>query len=207
MRVGVFCSFYPFSSRAGSASTGMVTLLAQSPRVSRVIVFAPRGSVLPPGLPADRVGVRNAWAPDRPFSLARCLFTMLREQRDLELVVFSMYPTSFGRMAISNAAGMLLPSLLAKLSSIPIVVYMHNFLETQQVDKLGYRPGAVTRRVVRTLERWIIDSTITVVPLPSMKTIVEREVGGKLTVIPLPYVESVYSADLALRGAQATRLS
>ena len=197
MKVGVFGNFFPLSFRAGSATTGMVTLLARTPRISQITVFAPGGSTLPPSLSPAMVRVLNAWSPDRPFSLALCLLTMLRARRDLDLFLFSIYPTAFGRSPGANAAGLFLPSFLAKVSRVPVVVFMHNFLETQEVGKLGYRPGVFSRWVVRTLERWIVGSTTTIVPLRSMKETVEREVGSGVVVLPIPYVESIYSATIS----------
>src|SRR5271170_203203 len=131
MKVALFGYFFPRSFRAGSATTGIAILLARGQEVSIVTVFAPRGSSLPPGIDPTKIRIVEAWTPDRPLTLLGCLVRMLRTRDKIDRFVFSIYPTAFGRGRAANAVGLLVPSVLARLSSKPVVVFMHSFLETQ----------------------------------------------------------------------------
>src|SRR5690348_9249284 len=131
LRIGFFGVFHPRSERAGSFSTSLVYGLAQSRRVAGIEVFAPRPAALPPGWEPARVRVRPEWAFDDPVSLLRTFGRMWSTRHRTDVFVFSIYVTAFGRGALANAVGLVLPGLLRRCSGVPVVVYMHNFLETQ----------------------------------------------------------------------------
>lgn len=207
MRVGIFGNFYPVSARAGSATTGIAFLLSQSRHVRSIIVYGSLEATVPPGFPPNRIQVARSWKVGSATRLGISLLTLLRSARNLDLVLFSIYPTAFGRNPVANGAGLLIPSLLARLSGRRVVVYMHNFLETQDVTALGYRPGWFTRRAVRTLERWLLSTTEVIVSLPSMEDAVHRRLGLTAQVRALPYVEAVYSATISPGGGVAARTS
>ncbi|MCI4351258.1 MAG: hypothetical protein L3K15_07080 [Thermoplasmata archaeon] len=192
-RVVFFGTFYPTPHRAGNSSTGIVTVLSRSSKIGSVTVFAPRGSRLPPAANAARVDLRATWAHDDLGSLVTTLVRMLRRRDDCDLYLFNIYVTSFGRRPLANAFGLMMPVVLARVTRRPVRVYMHNFLETQDVEQLGYTPGRLVRRLVRALESRLVRAASVVVPLASQRAIVEKEVGGRLESFLLPYIEAVPS--------------
>jgi glycosyltransferase involved in cell wall biosynthesis len=194
LRIGFFGSFYPSSERAGSFSTSLVWELARSPKVSRVEVFGPPRSALPPGGDARRVAVRAAWTPDDPTSIARAGWAMVRARSETDVYLFSIYVTAFGRRPAANALGLLLPTFVRIATGRPVFVYMHNLLETQDPGTLGYTVSRSARVGVRLLERLLTLTTRLIVPLRSMRTVVERDVGGDCEVRVLPFLEPLFAA-------------
>ncbi|MCI4330740.1 MAG: glycosyltransferase [Thermoplasmata archaeon] len=194
LRIGFFGVFYPHSERAGSFSTSLVWELARSPRVALVRVFGPSDAVMPPGGDPARLKVEGTWEADRPSSLLRSLGRMWSARAGVDVFVFSIYVSAFGRRAIANAIGMLVPTVLRVTARKPVLVYMHNFFETQDTATLGFQVGGVARLGVRTLERIMTASTRVVVPLESMRVVVAREIGGACEVLVLPYLEAIFAA-------------
>jgi glycosyltransferase involved in cell wall biosynthesis len=192
-RIIFFGTFYPTPHRAGNSSTGIVTVLSRSTLVERITAFVPRGSAVPPAADPSRLDLRPTWSHDDLRSLFRTLLRMLRSAKHADLYLFNIYVTSFGRKPVVNAFGLLMPVLLAQGTRKPVRVYMHNFLETQDVEQLGYRPAPWVRRVVRWLERRLVGHTSVVVSLGSQAAVVEREVGGHVQSFILPYIETMPS--------------
>jgi hypothetical protein len=192
-RVVFFGTFYPTPHRAGNSSTGIVTVLSRSPSTASVMVFAPRGSRVPPAAERSRVELRATWSHDDLPSLLATWIRMFQSRGGCDVFLFNIYVTSFGRRPFANAFGLMMPVLLARLSRRPVRVYMHNFLETQDVEQLGYRPSRIVRKLVRALEAVLVRSTSVVVPLASQRAIVEAQVGGKVEAFLLPYIEAVPS--------------
>src|SRR5579871_1089966 len=153
LRLGFFGAFHPMTDRAGAASTGMVLLMARSPQVRRLVVFGPDNAAPPgsPELPATEVV--PVWSPDSPRSLLRALRAMTARAPELDGYLFSIYPTFFGRTPAANGLGMLLPVLVRRLTGRPVVVFMHNFVESQDIRTLGYDVSPASLRAARWLER------------------------------------------------------
>ena len=192
-RIGFFGAFYPMTARAGGASTGMALLLAESPRLEGVVVFGPGGSTLPPGADPAHLEVIPAWEPDDLRRLLHALKEMTRRGTKVDGYLFSIYVTAFGKRSLVNAAGLVLPVVVGGLTKKPVVVFMHNFVETQDVEALGYRPSPIALRLARFLERLLVDRTVTVVGLESQKRIVESTVGGTVRFVPMRFTEAVHS--------------
>ncbi|MCI4319020.1 MAG: glycosyltransferase [Thermoplasmata archaeon] len=180
-----------------------MTVLSRSPKVDQITAFVPRGSAVPPAAVAARLTLRPTWAHDDLGSLVRTLLRMLRAGPRTDLYLFNIYVTSFGRNPIVNAFGLMMPVALARWTRKPVRVYMHNFLETQDVEQLGYRPSPWVRRVVRWLERRLIGHASVVVALASQGAVVEREVGGHVEPFILPYIETMPSIYARLSSGAA----
>src|SRR5208282_1361852 len=74
-------------------------------------------------------------------------------------------------------------------------VYMHNLMETQEVELLGYHPGLFARTGVRMLERSLLKRTTVIMPLASQVAAVNDHLG--LPVVPFffPYMEGYLAAE------------
>lgn len=192
MRIGLFGSYFPEFRRSGSATTTLSFLLAALDGVDRVIVFAQAGASLPRLAASKRPEIVSAWRADDPVSLVAAAVRMLWASRSLDVWVFNMYLTSFGARRASNAVGLLLPTVLALLARRPVVVYMHNFLETQDVRSLGYAPGAAAHAFLRFAEGALLALTVVVVPLQEMAAQLQRHYSARATPLFLPYMDAAY---------------
>jgi len=208
LKVGIFGTFYPEYNFAGNSTPPLAIGLAQLDSVDRVTVFCQEGATLPPYVPradAAKVELRPCWRHGDAISLVRAARRALRSASELDVVLFNTYVTAYGRSNVANAVGLLLPSSFARLSGCPTVVYMHNFVETQEIEKLGYSPSAVTRMGVRSLERLILESTTVLVPLPCQADLVESRLGTRPRDHMFPFLESYLVAKSTGDGAGGDR--
>jgi glycosyltransferase involved in cell wall biosynthesis len=192
-RIAVFGSFYPEFARAGSSTTGLVTLLTRSEKVKSVLVFGPTHSRLPPALDSSKLRVVRNWDFDRPVSLVRALIDMLGARNSVDIFCFNIYPTSFGRSNVANGVGLAIPPILALLTRKPVITYLHNIVETQDIKTLGYTPSTLSLVAARLLEWAILRYTTAVVPLESQSERILELFNLNVPNVLIPYVEAVYS--------------
>ncbi|HKN06162.1 MAG TPA: hypothetical protein VJ021_00965 [Thermoplasmata archaeon] len=173
----------------GTASTGIIRALILNGKVESLVMFSQVGSYLPRALDSPKVQLRSCWVRDRPLSLLLTLRIMLKRSRGLDGFLFNVYLTAFGRTSLANGVGLLMPPLLALLTRKPVIVYMHNLLETQDVAQLGYQPTFLQRLGARFLERLLLRWTTVVVPLKSQREKVVEAFGIVVQRAPLPFIE------------------
>ncbi|HTT25719.1 MAG TPA: glycosyltransferase [Thermoplasmata archaeon] len=191
LRIGLFGAFHPMSDRAGGSSTGMAVLFEGSARVAHVTVFGTAGSTAPEHLALPHLTVLPIWSPDRPRTLLKALRAMTRRAGELDGYVFNIYPTSFGRFPPANGLGMLLPVFVAKLTRRPVVVFMHNFVESQDLTRLGYEVSPLAVRAAMWLEARVARSTIVVTGLPSVAEAARTALRAPVRLVPFRFVDSV----------------
>lgn len=190
-RVGVFCNFYPSVDRLSSTSVGLVHLLSKSSAISQIQVIAPLGSALPSGIDRSKVTLCPIWQFDDPISLVRAFWQIIRIRKQLDILLFNVYLTSFGKSDLANGLGLLLPFFASFLRVRRPVVYMHNFIETQDIEALGYHRSGLGVAIAKGLERLIVHRCELVVPLASQERILERKFGRPMRWGIVPYVEAV----------------
>ncbi len=134
------------------------------------------------------------WSHDDPLTLIKALLVMLRATRRIDVFVFNLAITSMGNSRLANGIGILLPSILRRLSGKPVLVYMHNFLETQDARRLGYNPGLLSRASARFLEEALLRFTRVIVPLQSQRNAIEDAFGIRVESLVFPYIEVVLAA-------------
>lgn len=200
LRLGFFGSFYPFVDRLGSASTSMVALLDRLPEVSKITVFAPYSAKMMNGNTSTKIELVESWKYDDPLSLLRTLKLMKARKSDLDLIIFNIYVTSFGKSRIVNALGLLMPSLASKFCMIPTTVYMHNLVETQDIENLGYHSSTLSKNAAILLERLIFKWCRVVMPLRSQTKIAESVHRRQVHQLQIPYLEAVASNLLSTQG-------
>ena len=193
LRVGFFGSFYPHVDRLSTASTGLVTLLSMSEKIEKISVFSPLLSSTPNGLSTSKIRIIPSWSYDDPLSLIKTVIKMIKMKSDIDVYIFNIFLTSFGRSRIANVTGLLLPVLLSKLTHKRVCTYMHNFIETQDIEKLGYEKKWLATRVASLLERRIANNTLLFVPLESQRLTLEALFHSKVNSVLIPYVEGVCS--------------
>ena len=190
MKIGVFGTLPPLTERLSSVSSGMLILLSKSPDIDGITFYGQDGSFIPGAAEAGKVQLKRSWSIGSPMSIIRTLVQMLRD-RESEAYFFNASLTMFGPDKLSNVIGLLVPSLLAKLTQKKVVVYMHDFIETEEPAKLGYNVNVVSKVTASLLEKLLIDSTLVIVPRPSQKYILEKKYRKPVTSLVVPFVEGL----------------
>lgn len=187
--VAVFGTFFPDGGRAGNSTTGIVAALSDGGQGPPIIVFAQSGSGPPNNTLGPNVQVVPTWRANDVISILRSFLIMRARSPRVSTFVFNTYVTAYGKSLVANAAGLLLGPLISITTRKPVIVYMHNFAETQDVVGLGYQPSWFSRVGVHLLELAILRLTTTVVPLESQATTIKQLFGIEPKCIPLPYAE------------------
>lgn len=141
----------------------------------------------------ERISLEESWDYDEPISILRAGLRMLKDRRCFDVFLFNMYVTSFGKSRLANLFGLCLPSLLALCQQREVAVYMHNFLETQDVERLGYHPSRLARGLVHLLERALIVCTTVIVPLESQRETIRKQFHRNVHSVMLPFMDGVSS--------------
>jgi glycosyltransferase involved in cell wall biosynthesis len=197
MRLAIVGSFYPETTRLGTVTTGLVDLLSSNPNVSHISIFAQEGASLHPAIDARRVSVFESWRVDDPPSFFH-LAKLLREHfDDIDRILFNVYLTVFGKSSFSNSLGLCLPMVTRLMGRKPVSVYMHNFIETQNLLALGYGNRLVGRVGAMVLERLLAVTTDLVAPLPSQASTLARAIGRPVRSVFVPFVEALPDGRLA----------
>lgn len=191
LKLGFVGTFHPRAERLGTASTGMVALLSQLDWVSNVTVFGQIGATMPEGSNLEKVSFENIWDFDNPISLIRLLLILIRRSSNLDRIIFNTYLTAFGRSDAVNGLGLLLPCILRTVSRKSVIVYMHNFLETEHPEELGYEGRYWGKVFAGLLERLLSRTCDVVAPLESQITTLKKLKGMKLRQVFVPYVEAL----------------
>jgi glycosyltransferase involved in cell wall biosynthesis len=202
LKLGVFGTFYPEYNFVGNVTTPMVLGLAGLGCIDRIIVICQEGAKIPAEFSHDKIRLIPCWRHDDPLSLLAAARTVLKSSSDFDVLVFNTYVTGYGRGRLTNAIGLLLPSIIRRLSRVPTIVYMHNFVETQEVERLGYFPSRATRWVVRSLEKILLASSSVVVPLESQRTAIEMKLGVRPEVFFFPFLEGWLASKSLLASGQ-----
>ena len=191
--VGFFGSFYPLVDKLATTSTGLVTLFSMSEKIEKIMVFSPLSSIAPIGVDITKVSVIPSWRYDSVISLLKTLSKMIKMKEDVDVYFFNIFLTSFGSSRRANVTGLLLPTLLAKLTGKRVCTYMHNFIETQDIEKLGYERKWLSTKIASMLERLIASNSSLIVPLESQRLTLESLFRTKVHSVIIPYVEGLCS--------------
>jgi glycosyltransferase involved in cell wall biosynthesis len=192
MRIAIFGTFYPLTQKTGNSTTGLTILLSRSKKIDSLKVVSQVGASLPRTIERPGVSLLPVWRHDDPPSLIKAFLQMVAFRRNVDAYLFNIHITSFGRSKLSNALGLTIVSLLARLARKPVLVYMHNFLSTQDPEGLGYQPNPLVVRAVKCMERVLIQSCRVVVPLASQRRRLVEEHGLDVQAHFLPYLEAIH---------------
>lgn len=192
MKICLFGSYYPHFERSATITSAMSYLMTLVNNNVSVCVFGNKDSLLPPCIDPIRVNLKKSWAEDDLISLFKTFINILLE-RDCDLYVFNIYLTSFGKHRLTNFLGLLMPIWVSFLPKRRVLTYMHNFLETQDIGKLGYKAGLLTKLLVRFVERLLATFTELVTTLPSMASEMETILKTKVSSTLILYADATIS--------------
>lgn len=191
LKIVLFGSFYPRPDRLGPTTTGLAFLLTQIDSVSRVTVIAPVGSSVPLESWRNQVDVHAIWEYDDLLSLIRAFGSAVRQSRHSDLVIFNIILTNFGKSRLANAIGLTLPFLLKFATKRRVVVYLHNTVESENLELLGYSVSWASRALAKILERALSNFTEVVVPLDRQARKLQQTWGHKPRHVFVPYLEGI----------------
>jgi|GEM_PF-3988605 len=192
MRLGLFENFYPAKDRLGTHSTSLALLLQRADPDLVLDLSVPRGALWPTPFPSSRVVFDPSWTHGDSPSLVRAARSLARRVGRDGPVMFNWFPTCFGETRAANATGMLLPAVVRASTRRAPFVYAHNFIETQDVGRLGYRPSRVERFAVGAFERALARTSNVIVPLESQRRSVAALFGGSVVARPIPFAEALF---------------
>lgn len=190
-------TFYPEYNYTGNVTTGMALGLSSLPQVSSVRIYAQKGAMLPTtGVFKEtwKIKLVSSWKHDQLSSLLRTVRLLIKDANVVDAYLFNSYVTAYGRRNGPNAVGLLAPSLVSTLTGKPVFVYMHNFVETQDVAKLGYRPSLPLLVGARFLESLLLKTTTVSVPLTSQAETIKSRFGISPSTFFFPFLESYLAA-------------
>lgn len=173
-QVSLFGNYYPHFERAANVTTCFSYFLSLEPDVGETVVFGNQDSEIPEFL-KGKIDLKRIWKADSPVTLVKVYFA-LRKRRS-KLIIFNIFLTSFGTSRLSNLLGLFIPIFLSLNRKTRVLTYMHNFLESQNLTELGYRPNLATRRIVKQIERILIKRTTAVATLPSISRKISEVFG------------------------------
>jgi glycosyltransferase involved in cell wall biosynthesis len=203
MRLGIFENFYPAMDRLGTHSTSLALLFLRADPGLELELVVPERSRWPVGFAQERVKFRPLWRHDGPTTMVRAAAAMARSLGREGHGLFNWFPTCYGQTRSASATGMLLPRLFRWRAHRRAAVYAHNFIETQDVGRLGYRAGFLERRAIRALEGSLARSSQVIVPLESQRRSVEQLFGQAVLARPVPFVEALYGHWCSQNGTSA----
>lgn len=196
MNIVIFGTFYPYKERLSTTTSGLVALLSHDSRVRNITVTCQRGAKIPDKLNLKNVIIRDIWEVDKPLSIVKAAFSTTREKADV--IVFSVYLTMFGRKKITNLVGLACPIVLSKFFRRKVVVWLHNFIETQDVTRLGYSASKFNVFVATRLEHALMKNTTLLCTMQSQREILTEKYKLSVGSLFIPYLEGVIEA-LSLR--------
>lgn len=149
LRLGVVSAFPPSRGSLTEYGYHLVTQLAAQPDVSEVVLYADRTDA---GSPEAVPGV--VAAPCWEMNGLGTVVSVLREVRRTrpDAVVFNLQFATFGDTRVAGGLGLLTPWLV-RLSGTPVVVLLHNLVDTVDFQDAGFAGSPLTARLMRTAGR------------------------------------------------------
>lgn len=191
MKLAIFGTFFPLTGRLGSTTTGMAFLCCKNEKIERIRLYVQKGAKLPASFSSNKCTLIESWYIDKPLYIANSIVSLSMD-KEVDAYFFNLSLTMFGIKRVSNFIGLLMPPLIAKVTKKKVLVYMHDFIETEEVEKLGYNPSLFARMIASFLEKLIVKNTILIVPRLSQKSILESKYGISIHSMIIPYVEGIY---------------
>lgn len=188
-RVILFGSFFPNIHYESRTTNSLAYLLDQNIQLSNIVILGNRNSQLTNSF-SKKVSLKNVWEPDDIVSLIKILLYVTLSGCDN--FVFNISLTSFGTKKLTNFLGLLLPPLTSLIKRRRAIVYMHSFLESQNIEQLGYKAGRLERSIVRFLEKLNAMTSTLITFLPSISVEMTRILKKKVHYQFIPFRTAIF---------------
>lgn len=153
MRIAVISPYPPSQGTLNEYAYHFVRALRQKPDVDEVIVLSdelPAGESYPPQENGNRrqapLRIIPCWRFNARRNIARIAHTINSVKPDI--VLFNIQFASFGGRKRAATMGLMAP-LALKALGYPVVVLLHNIMETVDLKNAGYADSAVMERLIR----------------------------------------------------------
>ena len=194
IKIGYFGDFYPKFKNA-LFTTGTVYLLGKHEDVDSVYLYATKGCKIPNNF-GDKVHLFQSWDESSAVSLVKTLLLMNSHKRNIDAFFFNLSLTSQSKKSYINALALLLPVLLSMINSKKIVVYLHDIVETQNLETLGYKQSRLKIFIAKLLERLIASRVTMILPMEYQVSALSNVRKKDLRQIFFPYAEAIWAFDL-----------
>lgn len=133
----------------------------------------------------SKVRVERTWFPDKPLSLPRIPFAIVRSRP--KAVLFNTHFAVFGKGRLINFLGFFTifeTRLLGKLMGFKTVVVLHNFPDAIDLGRFNVRANLVNRLGFLIAERLVLASDATVVTIDFYRQMIGKRFGKRTFYIP-----------------------
>ncbi|MCU0491222.1 MAG: glycosyltransferase [Chloroflexaceae bacterium] len=185
MRIALVTTFPPGGGSLNEYAFHVVRSLRQKPEVSEVLLLVdelPAGQSYPPddetpGLAPLRY--RPCWRFETLGNALR-IRRMVRQLQP-DALLFNIQFASFGRGKLAGALGLAAP-LLAKTLGLPVVVLLHNLMDTVDLKSAGFTGNPLVERVIRAAgtlaTRLLLRADLVAVTMPKYVELLEGRYGA-----------------------------
>lgn len=194
IKIGYFGDFYPKFKNA-LFSTGTVYLLSKHTEVESIYLYATKGCKIPPNF-GENIHLFESWNENSIVSLLRTLLLMNSHKKKLDTFFFNLSLTSQSKKSYVNVLSLLLPVFLSFITKKKIAVYLHDIVETQNFETLGYNRSRVRIFVAKLLERFIAIRVTMILPMEYQVRALYNTRKKDLQQIFFPYAEAIWAYDL-----------
>ncbi|HRW04755.1 MAG TPA: glycosyltransferase [Caldilineaceae bacterium] len=153
MKIAVISPYPPSQGTLNEYAYHFVRALRQKPEVDDVVVLSdelPGQESYPPHQPrtSGQAGLRiiPCWRFNARRNIARIVHTIHHVKPDV--VLFNIQFASFGGRKRAATMGLMAP-LAVKALGIPVVVLLHNIMETVDLKSAGYADSELMERMIR----------------------------------------------------------
>jgi glycosyltransferase involved in cell wall biosynthesis len=132
-----------------------------------------------------KVSVEKTWLPDRPFSLPRIPFAIIRSRP--RAVLFNTHFAVFGKGRLVNFLGfftIFVTRLLGLVMGFRTMVVLHNFPDAIEIRKFGVPANLVNRLGFLLAERLVLASDAIVVTIDFYRDMIWKRFGKQTFYIP-----------------------
>jgi glycosyltransferase involved in cell wall biosynthesis len=185
MKVALISPYPPSGGTLNEYAFHFVRALRSKPEVDEVIVLADE-------LPAGQSYVNQYDAGLAPLRIVPCwrfdgyanLVCILRTLQQIkpDVVLFNIQFASFGGNKVAGALGLLTP-LLTKLMGYPVIVLLHNIMETIDLRNAGYASNFFMEWIIRAfgaIITWLVlQADRVALTIPKYVEILSRKFGAQ----------------------------
>ncbi|NTW01179.1 MAG: glycosyl transferase family 1, partial [Oscillochloris sp.] len=191
MRIAIVTPYPPSTGSLNEYAFHFVRFLRQKLEVDEVIILTdvlPDGEAYPiandpqPGVAALRI--IPCWSFGAIDNNLRILHTV--RSLNVDVVIFNIQFATFGRSKPSAALGLLTPAMI-RAAGIPVMVLLHNIMETVDLKSAGFGANPLVEYIIRSIgtitTRLLLRADVLSVTIPRYVEILEAKYGATNVVL------------------------
>ncbi|MFN8529674.1 MAG: glycosyltransferase [Anaerolineae bacterium] len=185
MRIAIVSTYPPSKGSLNEYAYYFVEHLRQKPEVDEVILLVDElsdGESYPDAPP--RVQILPAWrfgALDNAVRIRRAV-----QEVNPDAVLFNAQFATFADTRVAGAIGLTAP-MLVKNAGYPVIVLLHNIMETVDLSKAGFGANPLMEKITRTagdvFTRTLLSADLVAVTIPKYVELLEAKYGAKNVIL------------------------